>query len=134
MSDKMVLVKYDCNYADEFDLEGFVVMSQLEWLKHITSVEKHFQKWDSEHEPDRWGNREGIEVYFGTNEQIIYEGFESYRRSFEVTELSDTDYKTLERLFGKTYGGQIRHGMLALIEPDLEDDEMEEEDEESEEN
>lgn len=126
MKEKMVLVKYDSNYADEFDVEGFIVMPQSEWLKHITGVEKHFQKWDSEHEPDRWGNREGIEVYFGTNEQMIYEGFESYRRSFEVSELSDADYETLKRLFGKSYGGNIRHGMVVMIE--LEEDEEDEDD------
>lgn len=126
MSEKMVLVKYDCNYADEFDLEGFIIMPQLEWLKHITSVQKHFEKWDSEHAPDRWGNREGIEVYFGTNEQVIYEGFESYRRSFTVTDLSDADVETFKRHFGKSYGGHIRHGMLAMIE--LEDEEAEDED------
>jgi len=124
--EKMLLVKYDCNYADEFDIAGFIVMTQSEWLKHITGVERHFQQWDNEHAPDRWGNRQGIEVYFGTNEQIIYEGFESYRRSFEVTELSDSDYETLKKLFGKSYGGNIRHGMLAMIEledPDLEENE-----------
>jgi hypothetical protein len=124
MAEKMLLIKFDCNYADEFDTEGFIVMSQSEWLQHIVGVEKMFERWNKDHEPDRWGNREGIEVYFGTNEQIIYETFESYRSSFSTTELSDTDHETLKRLFGKSYGA-IKNGMVVMIDvedPDLKED------------
>jgi hypothetical protein len=124
--EKMLLVKFDCNYADEFDTEGFIVMSESEWLKHITHVEKHFENWNKTHEPDRWGNRQGIEVYFGTNEAIIYEAFDSYRSSFSTSELSDSDYDTLKRLFGKSYG-PIRNGMVVMIDPedpDLEDEDV----------
>lgn len=124
MPDKMLLIKFDSNYADEFDTEGFIVMSELDWLHHIVGVEKQFERRDKDHQPDKWGNREGIEVYFGTNEQIIYETFESYRSSFTTSELSDADFRTLERLFGKSYG-PIKNGMVVMIDvedPDLKED------------
>ena len=121
--EQMLLIKFDSNYADEFDTEGFIVMSQSEWLKHITHVEKHFEKWNKTHEPDRWGNRHGIEVYFGTNESMIYETFDCYRRSFKVAELSESDYEVLKRLFGKSYG-PIKNGMVTMI--DIEDPDLQE--------
>lgn len=102
----MLLVKFDSNYADEFDIGGFIVMSEEDWEKHNVLVKK---KFDEEGE---------IEVYFGTNESMIWESYESYIGDFYVNKLSDEELKALKKLFGPNPSS----GSVVMIDTD-EDDE-----------
>jgi hypothetical protein len=119
MSDKKLLIKFDSNYADEFDVEGFTIMNESEWEKHKADVTAFFKKRDETVAPNRWGHRDGVEVYFGTNEQMIYETLDCYLRSFTATEVSDEEIAVLQKHFSR--GGGVRFGMLCMLE-DLEED------------
>jgi hypothetical protein len=121
MTEQMVLVKYDSNWADEFDMSGFIVMPQSKWETHKDKAVRAFKKLEEAPlpEPDREysrANREArqIEVYFGTNESQIYETVDTYLRSFEVEVLTPEDLKTLERLF-KSHGPP-RSGHVVMID------------------
>jgi len=121
MSKQMLLVKFDSNYADEFDVEGFTIMSETEWEEHKAKVTAFFERRDQTRQKDQWGNyRDGVEVYFGTNEQIIYETLDCYLRSFKVQKISQEEIKVLKKFFGK----EVKFGMMCM----LDDYELEEED------
>ena len=117
---KNLLVKYDNNYADEFDVEGFFVTTEEEWEKHKAQVTKFFEKREAGKDPLKRRYRDGVEVYFGTNEQIIYETLDCYLRSFTATEVSDEELAVLKKYFNR-YDG-VKFGMLCMLE-DLEEDE-----------
>ncbi len=118
-----LLVTFSSNYADEFDVDGFMVMSPEEWEAHKELAARKFEEFDKLPK-DHYGRTiteyggctDGIEVYFGTNEQMIYETLDCYLRSFHTTELSDEEYAVLEKLF-KGYDG-VRFGMLPLLTDD----------------
>jgi len=124
MSKQMLLVKFDSNYADEFDVEGFTIMSETEWEEHKAKVSAFFKKREQNFSFERGRGRrpydDGVEVYFGTNEQIIYETLDCYLRSFKVQKISDEEIEVLKKFFGK----EVKFGMMCM----LDDYELEEED------
>ena len=53
-----ILVKYCSNWADEFDIQGFAIMNEeeyIQWIEDFRKAEKTDYVW-----------------YFGTNEYICY--------------------------------------------------------------
>lgn len=127
MKEKMLLVKFDSSYADEFDVEGFTVMSESEWQEHKAQAKKCFENFEKlpkdqyGRRRNKYGNRvDGIEVYFGTNEQMIYETLGCYLSSFSISEISDEDIAVLNKFF--SYGDQIRFGKLCMIEAEEEEE------------
>lgn len=146
MNPKQLLIEFNANYADEFDIEGFIVWSEEEWEAHKAMAKEHFQKKasaplaDPSARPDSYTNRTAreTEVYFGTNESIIYEDYEDYMRSFTVTPLSVEGYRVLKELFNEHHEGYewkhagkkhvvpsrdvIRSGMLAMISKEEDED------------
>ena len=85
----MILVKFNDNYADEFDVGGFRFYEEKEWNKYKKLVKEKikFPK----------------EASFGTNEFIEYNSAEDYFKCTEVKKLSEEEYNFLVKLFGK-YG------------------------------
>ena len=61
----MLLVRYEANYADEFDIYGFKFMSEEGWDELKETIEKLFKYTKT------------FEYYFGTNEYIEYEDSEA---------------------------------------------------------
>lgn len=125
---KQLFIQFSSNYADEFDVEGFTVMPEEQWEAHKLAVTKLFEKKASLPlpEPEKKYSRRNneirqVEVYFGTNESMIYENLQSYLDCFSTTELSDSEHELLLKLF-KTARGAIKSGMLVMIEPEYFDD------------
>jgi len=79
-----VLVKFEADYADEFDVYGFQIMDKDKWLKYKAKLMDH----------------EGtIEIYFGTNEAIVAESGEEFLYNYTVIGISGTESSHLEKLF-----------------------------------
>lgn len=150
MSEKQLLLKFHCNYADEFDTEGFAVWDAPKWEAHKEAVAKFFDKkkslpkprelpadykdpsyYEIRQEQREYEESQQVEVYFGTNESVYYSSLEDYLRCFTVSELSQEEYDTLKKLFGKDWRDRISHGMFLTLEESLEND-SEEDDEEDE--
>lgn len=112
---KNLFIEFNSNYADEFDISGFLIMSEEEWEEHKLVAEKRFSSLEPTERSTRRGESPSLEVYFGTNEQIIYESLSEYLRSFTVTEISDEERATLEKFFKPSWG-PLRYGTLAMIE------------------
>lgn len=135
MSKEKVLVSYKSNYADEFDVSGFCIMNKEDWEDHKAKAVALFEKRAAKQgpkpdpqSPNYWREMRNIqeacqvEVYFGTNESIIYETLDCYTRSFTVKDISADELKTLQKFFGK----EPHAGMVVMIDDYV----FEEEDEE----
>lgn len=81
-----LLVKYDSNWADEMDIDGFKVLTNEQWEQYQKDFKKHFKE-------------EGYIYYVGTNEEIEYNDFEEFRNDFNVSEITDEEAAVLEKLF-----------------------------------
>lgn len=73
-----ILVKYYSNWADEFDIQGFAIMNEeeyIQWIEDFRKAEEIDYVW-----------------YFGTNEYICYWNFE---KDWSVTNLSKEEVLNL---------------------------------------
>lgn len=122
MSEKMLLIKFHNNYADEFDVDGFFVWPQSKWEEHKTLATKYFEKVAKAAPPEENAYRRSrggeVEVYFGTNEQIIFSGIKDYLDSFKTTELTESEAKVLSKHF-KGWRNHARFGKVLMLEDQL---------------
>ena len=150
MSEKLLLLRYDSNYADEFDVDGFAVWPESKWEEHKEAVSKFFDSrakkrgekptlpdrsdpkyWEVYDQMRKWERGEEVERYFGTNESVSYSSLEDYLRCFKVPEITEEEHQTLKRLFGGSWRhDDIRFGMFLSLEDHLEDDSEEDEEDE----
>lgn len=113
---KHLLITLNRDWADEFSVEGMVVLTASEWEAHKEVARKHFEKN---------GN---AEIYFGTNEFLEFSSHEEYVKEFKVTELTSVQYDVLKTLFtvkgyswehpkGKTntVPDKIKFGIIPMI-------------------
>lgn len=89
----MKLVKYDSNWADEMDIDGFKVLTNEQWEKYQQDFKKHFKE-------------ECYSYYVGTNEEIEYSDFDEFISDFKASEITNEEAAVLEKLFDNlsTYG------------------------------
>lgn len=119
--EEKLLIKFNSDWADEFDVSGFMVISFKDWQNHITNVAKQFLSTSE------------IEVYFGTNESMTYESLLNYINKFTITPINSEEFLVLKKLFGVKLDHNdneyISFGNLCMIEELLdEDDESSDED------
>ena len=100
-----VLIKFNTNYADEFDVAGFYITTQKKWDKHLEEVETFFKN-----------RTEPVEKYFGTNEYIEFYDFDDYKSSFTVTPITKEENDVLTKLF-INYTKKVEFGTICLINP-----------------
>jgi hypothetical protein len=94
-----VLLKLQADWADEFNVYGFEVISKKDWMKLQEAI--HEIKYPKE-------------VYFGTNEAITLENPDSTLRMFNAKEITPLEAATLYRLFPQ-YGGRCEFGWVPDI-------------------
>lgn len=90
---KRFLAVFDSNYADEFDVSGFAIWDE-EMVTEFDEAVKQYFKTHNE-----------LEIWFGTNESLLWESASEVIRSFKFTEISAEEETTLNKLFGKSYPG-----------------------------
>lgn len=99
-----ILVKFSDNYADEFDVDGFMVIDKDQFNKEVELIKRLF---------DEYGEHE---FYFGTNEALSYDNFNQWFDTFSVTDITDAEADVLNRLFGTYWSNQIRFGTMNAYE------------------
>lgn len=82
MKSNYVLIQYYSNWADEFDVEGYIAVTKEKYDKFIAKLE----------------SIENFTFGFGTNEDISYESNSSLKSDFTFTPMSDVEYEALKRL------------------------------------
>lgn len=106
---KLLLVTFDDNYADEFNIYGFKVMYERDFLKMMDRTRDIIE-----------GNS-STEYYFGTNEYVQYSSFEEYENALTIKEITQDEADTLLKLFGEP--GRVLVNFGHFIDPtEYEDD------------
>ncbi len=90
-----VLIKFQKDWADEFDVYGFQVLSDKEWAELQEAIDKI---------------KYPLELYFGTNEQLIFESSDETLRELKATFLNLGEYLVFKKHFGTTYSDSIDFG------------------------
>ena len=85
---KQLVIFKDC-WADEFDVEAFAVQEHEEVEKLFNLAEIYFELF-----PDQ-----ELEVSFGTNEQLTFEDYKSYRNCFKVHNLDEKEVEVFQKYF-----------------------------------
>jgi hypothetical protein len=91
-----VLVKYVGDYADEFSVYGFCVLSRSQWAKVVETLRQIPNEYFEE-------------VYFGTNEFMSWENSEDFLRDTYVEELSDAEVAVFKKYFSH-HDGTVEFG------------------------
>lgn len=132
------LVKLNTNWADEMDIEGFVITLDskekvMEMLKHdymqrtiydnIKKVEmsaedlKIYNEAQKRYKPctitiskksAEMLLQEPIEICVGTNQEIGFDNFKAYLDEHKIQEISNEEYETLKKLLGESYANAPR--------------------------
>lgn len=83
-----LLVKFQRDYADEFNVYGVAIFHDQElWKEHLNYVKELFEQDDSPKE-----------VYFGTNEFVQYDDFFEYESSFQTLEIDEETANKIKEL------------------------------------
>lgn len=92
--DDLFLVDCDFNWADEFDLAGFEILSRGELLSMKEDMEKLDRTSDYDYE---------YEIYFGTNESLDFspsDVIDIIDKVLKQTPISEDDAKVIDRVMG----------------------------------
>lgn len=92
MSRKYLMLKYCDDYADEFSVHGFAIISQEQYNKNLQELHNYFEKYDE------------LAWYFGTNEATVNYDPESVLYCYDVIELTEEEYLVYKKHNLLSYG------------------------------
>lgn len=92
MNNEYYLIKYKGNYADEFNVESFSVVTVEEYNGFVEAMSKVED------------NDGCFEIGVGTNEFIEYDNIDEYKGDITITKISESDYETFKKLNLLFYG------------------------------
>lgn len=119
---KILLVKCDSNWADEFDIQGFALYTEYAWKEYLRLVKLKIFK--TKRDPsDEYGPHVAS---IGTNQSQGYEDFSSYKRDFKTQVVSEDEIKILQSLFALKVNEDIKvepkvFGMFMYLDPDYDE-------------
>lgn len=90
-----ILIKFEKDWADEFDVYGIRVISNERW-KHLQEAIKRIEYPQS--------------FCFGTNEELIFETPQETLRELKITEISEDEESIFKKHFGLDYKNRIEFG------------------------
>lgn len=96
---QQVLVRHFFDYSDEFDVEGFIVVSEDNhdiWLAEAKTI---LDSYEERGEP--W------QGWFGANEAIQVRSYSDYLEGLTITRITDEEVATIVKLFGDRSFGHI---------------------------
>jgi len=112
-----VLIKFNGNYADEFDVSGFVIMEEKDFYDKL----KMLEQWPirDEDELHSWEKNKDKVFYrpmyigFGTNESVEFDGLEDFKSQIRVEELTEEEAEFLQkRLIVYQYSNSYSFGSI----------------------
>ena len=87
--DKYYLLTFNGNYADEFDMSEFTIMNGYSVINFTDGLKSHDEEF---------------EVYFGTNEELIFDDGNDLLSQITIKEITEEEYDVLDKLFGGSFG------------------------------
>lgn len=100
--EKAILVRFNDNWADEFDCDGFTIMSEKEWKNYKKLANKVI--WPRE-------------IGFGTNEHFEYDSAQDYLSAFIRRRITKSEEALIRKIFHiKTRLGSSSFGIIPLLD------------------
>ena len=93
------LLKYRDNWADEFDVNGCVIISEDTYKDIYLKLENAVETYDTSNL-----NTDYMCVYIGSNENIEYESLDDFMNTISCRELSDEEARVLSDFGFSSYG------------------------------
>lgn len=92
LNDDLVILVFNGNYSDEFDVDGFLIVEKTWWEGYKKEVEEKF-------------GESARDYNFGTNEELIFDDAEDYFS--QITELAATQEQifAVQQVFGSNEFG-----------------------------
>ena len=103
--DNYILVKLDCDCADEFNINSFWVTTVEEYNRFLKAAAEH--------------DFAGEEFYFGTNECMVFHSTDHFLSSISSERISEEYYNALLDSFGDDYGILSIPGIWESIDPEF---------------
>jgi len=102
----MYLVKFQADYAGEFDVYGFKVFPDIKSAERIFKIAELF-----------WVQYPGklVEFGFGREGWLEARSYKEYRNMFEVIEISEQEAKVLNKLFGNDWDEYADYGLTQIF-------------------
>lgn len=91
-----ILVKYEGNWVDEFDVKGYEIVTEEFFDEMINYSEQFFN--------DNFNGGNELEIYFGTNEAFMFDSHKDVLDFFTKTNLSFFTIDFIETIFGDNMG------------------------------
>ena len=104
---KYYLYKFEDNWADEMDLEGFAILTETEKDIALARIRKEY--------------KHGGTIGFGTNEDNEYDSLSDVMDTVSFKEITAVEYNAIKKAFGATSMGET--GPLDTYDLDNEDEE-----------
>lgn len=111
MSKHYVVVTYEQDYADEFDVCGLWITTVKKYNKALKHLDMH--------------NEEDTEYYFGTNECIHISPAEFFR-AHNLNYISKKAYKAFKKVLGKQFGTLDIVNLVDILSNTLAEEKLEE--------
>lgn len=89
---KYYLMQFNDNYCDEFDVQGFSLITLDQYKMYefvVNNVNKYYGSYT---------------VGIGSNEDIEYQTLSEFLSCIKVSEISTNDYRSINAYFGNNYG------------------------------
>lgn len=83
---ELLLIKFESNWADEMDIEGYYVTTVELYNKYIEEFKKYFEEEDS------------LSYCVGTNEEIEFDSLDELLECYDTKSITISDYEVLEKL------------------------------------
>lgn len=90
-----ILFKWEKDWADEFDMTGFRVISENIWNAFQTAAKK--MEYPQE-------------FYFGTNEEYTFDNINQLMNGIKTIEITDEEAEVIKKCFAPSYGNSINFG------------------------
>ena len=92
---KYFLAQFSDNWADEMDIEGFVLLTEEEKDETVKGMRINFDECNT-----KWG----YEIGFGTNQGKSYKTFDEVLKQVGIKEVTKEEYDTLIKFFPYGHG------------------------------
>lgn len=89
---KYYLMKFKSDYCDEFEVQGFSLITLEHYKMYKFVVDNQDEHTDS------------FDIGFGSNQEIYFENLSEFLDHITVFEISTNDYRSINAYFGSDYG------------------------------
>lgn len=108
---KYIIANAKFNWADEFDMAGFIISKKKDWEKDLEVIKAYLKGKQGKHN----------EIYFGTNESINFKDYNQFIDNVNVKEITADEALLFSSCLHKHHENDVEfyYGLAGKIVSDL---------------